>query len=279
MQPTQAIKEWLVYASKRLSSVNIPSPSLDSEIILAFVLGQDRTYLHAHSDQKLDSLQISTANSKLEMRYNRTPIAYITGHKEFYGRDFIVTPFTLIPRPESEAIISAVYGIKKSGFFKNKSSIEIVDVGTGSGCLAITLKKEFPEINITALDISNDALEVCKNNAHRLNAEINILHSDLLKSYQSRPDIIVANLPYVDKKWKRSPETDHEPTLALFADDGGKIIIKTLILQSSNFLSPGGYLILEADPQQHEAIEKFAIEQSFKLIDKFGYTLVFSFQY
>lgn len=279
MQPTPAIKDWLDSASKQLLAVGIPSAYLDAEVLLSYLLKQDRTYLHAHPDQKLDSLQIDNLNAKLKLRLNRVPIAYIVGYKEFYGRNFSVNPFTLIPRPESEAIIDALENILSLPNFVNKNNIELVDVGTGSGCLGITAKLEFKKINVTLIDVSANALMVAKNNAQKLSADVKTIQSDLLQNYLSKPDIIIANLPYVNKKWDRSPETDHEPSLALFADDNGMIIIKTLILQASNFLSSGSYLIIESDPVQHESLIEFATEQSFVVTAKLGYVLVFRFQY
>lgn len=279
MQPTPAIKDWLDSASKQLLAVGIPSAYLDAEVLLSYLLKQDRTYLHAHPDQKLDSLQIDNLNAKLKLRLNRVPIAYIVGYKEFYGRNFSVNPFTLIPRPESEAIIDALENILSLPNFVNKNNIELVDVGTGSGCLGITAKLEFKKINVTLIDVSANALMVAKNNAQKLSADVKTIQSDLLQNYLSKPDIIIANLPYVNKKWDRSPETDHEPSLALFADDNGMIIIKTLILQASNFLSSGSYLIIESDPVQHESLIEFAVEQSFVVTAKLGYVLVFRFQY
>jgi release factor glutamine methyltransferase len=279
MPQTPAIKDWLANASLQLTTANIPTANLDAELILAHILGQGRTYLHAHPDQQLTPQQINNANSNLKMRLDRVPLAYIIGYKEFYGRDFIVTPFTLIPRPESEAIIDSINIILNSQPLKDQKHIELVDIGTGSGCLGITVKLEFTRLNVTLTDISNEALCVAKDNAQKLSAKVNTLQSNLLQNYLSKPDIIVANLPYVDRDWDRSPETNHEPSLALFADDHGKIIIKTLIIQASNFLSPGGYLIIESDPRQHDSLTNFANEQSFTITAKIGYIIVFRLGY
>lgn len=279
MQPTPAIKDWVAAATSQLTAINIPTANLDAEIILAHVLNKDRTYIHAHPEQILDHHTQHRADEKLKLRLGRVPIAYITGHKEFHGHNFLVTPFTLIPRPESENIIEALKHTLIGKKLTSTDPLELVDVGTGSGCLGITAKLEFPELNVTLLDISNEALNIAKANAESLSADVRITRSDLLQNYLHKPDIIIANLPYVDRSWERSPETNHEPSIALFADDGGKIIIKTLILQASNFLSLGGYLIIECDPTQHESLIEFAKNQSFNLIETLDYILVFRFQY
>jgi len=273
---TLAIKNWLTDASAQLSRIGIPSYKLDAEIILAKVLNKDRTYLHAHSDDILDIDDIKLANKLLISRISRVPIAYINGHKEFYGRDFIVTPSTLIPRPESEDIITILKQLPLANC--HSSSIKLIDIGTGSGCLGITIKLEFPIFDVTLSDISESALKVAKLNAKNLIADVSIAHSDLLSNYQSRPNIIVANLPYVDKTWDRSPETDHEPTLALFADDQGLSIIKKLITQATDKLEYDGYLIIEADPEQHNQLTEYAKNKSFNMIAHRGYILVFQLE-
>lgn len=129
-----------------------------------------------------------------------------------------------------------------------------VDVGTGSGILGITAKLLYPELDVTLLDKSRHALKVATQNAKELKADVAILQSDLLGSYPFTADIIVANLPYVDPEWERSLETDHEPAEALFALNGGKALIYELLIQTQTKLASGGILILEADPEQHDAI-------------------------
>jgi release factor glutamine methyltransferase len=234
-------------------------------------LDQERTYLHAHPEQILTKKQLNIADKDFKKRLNRYPIAYITGNKEFYGRNFIVTPDTLIPRPESEDIIT----ILKRIINDPDTTLNLIDVGTGSGCLGITAKLEFDNLKVTLTDISNKALAVAHNNASKLGASVKIAKSNLLEKYFEIPDIIVANLPYVDKSWDRSPETDYEPALALFASDNGLSIINRLILQSIKILPMNGYLVLEADPAQHEPIINFSKLNNLKLVDNLGYALAF----
>lgn len=268
-----AIKDWLEFATSELASNSIPTPKLDAEIILANILNVDRTYLHAHPEQIIYPKQYILLNRKLRLRLKRTPIAYITGKKEFYGRQFVVDKNVLIPRPESEAIIEILKSIIHN--LQSTKIINLVDVGTGSGCLGITAKLELPNLDVTLLDISSKALKIANKNAKSLSADVKIKKNDLLKSYHNKIDIIVANLPYVDKSWERSPETQHEPALALFATDNGQSIIKQLIVQASNLLSSNGYLIIESDPDQHKSLIEYAKKSKFENIDNNGYILAF----
>lgn len=268
-----AIKDWLKDAASKLSSIGIPSAILDAEIILSSTLNKNRTYLHAHNDDTIEATTAKVANDKLNLRLNRMPIAYIIGHKEFYGRDFIVTSDTLIPRPESESIIDLLKDIFKE--INKNQTIKIIDVGTGSGCLGITAKLELQNVDVTLIDISNKALEIAGKNAKKLSADVKIIQNDLLKNLSIKSDIIIANLPYVDQSWNRSPETDFEPSLALFADNNGLSIIEKLILQTNNALLMGGYLIIEADPDQHRSLIEFAKKQTLKMVKISGYAIEF----
>ena len=253
------IRDWLHTATIQLVGVGIGTAKLDAEIILAHTLRKPRTYLHAHDEMQLSLREQEIADARLLLRLDRTPIAYIIGHKEFYGRKFKVTPATLIPRPESEAIITSLQRIvPNTKALINESPKRLVDVGAGSGILGITAKLEHPELDVTLIDTSRHALNVAEQNAKILHADITILRSDLLSQYVLLADIIIANLPYVDPSWERSPETDQEPALALFADDNGLRLIKKLIEQIPAKLRSGGYLLLEADPRQHSPIIKFA---------------------
>lgn len=247
------LKDWLTAATARLQDAAIPSPSLDAAIILAHTLRRSRTYLHAHDDETLTPQQYEIAEARLQLRLDRTPIAYIIGHKEFYGRQFQVTTATLIPRPESETIIELLVEHEAAQSLLPTTK-RLVDVGTGSGCLGITAKCELPDLDVTLLDISNHALRVAQQNATRLGANVHALRSDLLSVYPYNADYILANLPYVDPEWERSPETSHEPELALFADDNGLSLINKLLEQAPLRLTPQGVILIEADPRQHAAI-------------------------
>ena len=265
---TPAIKSWLQRAARELRSAGISSAKLDAEIILAHTLRRPRTYLHAHDDELLTSRQLEIADARLRLRLDRTPVAYIIGHKEFYGRKFRVTPATLIPRPESEIIIELLKEILPTNLpLLREIPKRLVDVGTGTGCLGITAKLEFPELDVTLLDISRHALNIAELNAKKLQAEVTIERSDLLSQYPLQADIIIANLPYVDPEWERSPETNFEPARALFADNQGLHLIFKLIEQATASLTDHGTLLLEADPRQHDMIIGHAKSHGFSLAE------------
>jgi release factor glutamine methyltransferase len=268
-----AINHWLETATQELKTAGIPSARLDAEIILAHTLRKPRTFLHAHSDDSLDPRQCEIADARLQLRIDRTPIAYIVGHKEFYGRQFKVTPSTLIPRPESEAIIHL---LKK--YSTTVADKKLVDVGTGSGCLGITAKLEIPEFTVTLTDISRHALHVAEMNAAYHKATVSLIHGDLLARYPFSADIILANLPYVDEAWERSPETNHEPPEALFASAGGLHLINRLLYETKTQLADNGLIIIEADPRQHETITETAKKVGLKLLEAEGFIQVFQKQ-
>lgn len=263
------IAEWLNQASNEFADSMIPSARLDAEVILAHTLSKPRTWLHAHGEEELEPRRCDIANARAQLRLERVPIAYIIGHKEFYGRRFRVTPDTLIPRPESEALITLA---KKYG----SDARQAVDVGTGSGCLGITLKLELPDLIVTLADTSKRALIVAKQNAVTLAAPVRIIESNLLDAYPLRADIIIANLPYVNTEWSdNSPELAHEPSEALYADDQGLALIKQLIEQAPSHLAPGGLLLIEADTRQHEAIHSYAASHGFSQRETDGLACAF----
>jgi len=271
-----SIKDWLDDATRQLVFANIPSARLDSELILAHTLRQPRTYLHAHDEYLLSDREQEIAGARLALRLDHVPVAYIIGHKEFYGRRFRVTTATLIPRPESEMLVELLHqAIPKNATLLTEKPLRLVDVGTGSGILGITAKLMFPELLVTLVDISRHSLGVAEQNAKQHDAEVEVLRSDLLTQYPYIADIIVANLPYVDPEWERSKETNHEPAEALFANDGGKALINRLITQTKDHLTNGGYLILEADPTQHKDIIKHASSHGLLLAEQKDYGLLF----
>ena len=202
----------------------------------------------------------------------------------FYGRDFVISPDVLIPRPETEMVIDAVLnlvgkpylpGVKPSKA-KLPQDLIIVDVGTGSGCIAVTLKLELPGAKVIATDISKKALGVARKNADKLGAEVKFMQSDLLDEVEVTPDLVVANLPYVDENWKWIDKEvlSREPAIALYADNGGLALIYKLIDQ----VAERGikHLMLEADPCQHERIITYAEKKKLKHQETRGFILVFN---
>ena len=262
---------WQQTATKKLSDVGIQTARLDALVLLEFVTKQERSYILAHPEATLLPEQEASLELALSRRIKREPVAYIVGKKEFYGRDFIVTKNVLIPRPESEAIISM---LEKFGPLSGK---HLLDVGTGSGALAITAKLENPRLHIVGSDISQKALEIARQNAARLNADVTFKESSLLESIDEDFDIIVANLPYVPPDYSVEPELDFEPRLALYADHGGLKLIEDFIAQTPGKLLPGGVVLIECLQSQHATVKNLAKKASLTFVDNDGLILAFKY--
>ena len=155
------ISTWLIQATKQLKVIGITSARLDAELILANTLRKNRTYLHAHLDEEIDPRRVDIADARLSLRLDRVPLAYILGCKEFYGRKFTVSPAVLVPRPESEEMITLFLALT-AGEIAPKT---LIDIGTGSGCLGITAALERPSLRVILSDISPRAIKVAKKNA------------------------------------------------------------------------------------------------------------------
>ncbi len=209
------------------------------------------------------------------------PLAYIEGFAYFYGRKFFVNENVLIPRPETEDIIRVAQTIVADLAVDTRRPLEVLDVGTGSGIIAVTLALEHKtRLNITASDISQEALLVAAKNAeeHQVASRINFVQSDLFEYVPQKYDVICANLPYVDAGWTWLDRRAlaYEPPIALYAEDGGLGLIKKLILGARDNLGPDGRLLLEADPVQNQDIIGFARGNGLVHVTTKGYVLCFA---
>ncbi|HEX4662349.1 MAG TPA: peptide chain release factor N(5)-glutamine methyltransferase, partial [Candidatus Saccharimonadales bacterium] len=215
----------LTDATKRLQAADITTARLDSLVLLSHLVDKDKSWVLAHTDEEVTTSQQELYMAQLTRRESHEPLAYILGYKEFYGHDFIVTSAVLIPRPETESLVDLLADLQP------QPEQRLLDVGTGSGAIAISCKLRWPDLAITATDISPAALAVAAQNASALHADITLRESNLLQSVGGPYDYIVANLPYVTRSWQRSPETNYEPAEALFASDDGLALIKKLMTQ------------------------------------------------
>jgi release factor glutamine methyltransferase len=254
------LKDALAGAVARLTAANVPSPRMNAELLLTFTLDCDRAYFFAHPERVLTANEIARYNHALAERARGVPAQYITGHQEFWGMDFIVTPAVLIPRPETEHVIEAVLELRPSasgfrrpatGNQKPEARSRILDVGTGSGCIALALAKELPDAEIVATDISAAALEIARINAARnqLESRIQFRESDLLAGFENDSfDFIVSNPPYVGESEAGDVQLEvrkFEPRNAVFAGPTGVEVIARLIPQAHAALKTGGWLIME----------------------------------
>jgi len=240
----------LASAISRLTAANVPSPRLNAELLLMFTLACDRAYLHAHPERKLSAEEQRRYDHALDERERGVPAQYITGHQEFWGMDFIVTPDVLIPRPETEHVIETVLrGVGRAPL--PAALLRIADVGTGSGCIALALAKELPSAEIHATDISSAALQIARANASRLQLEARVQfhQADLLQGFESGGfDLVVSNPPYVGASEEDQVQLEvrkYEPRNAVFAGPTGLEVIARIIPQARESLKPGGWLVME----------------------------------
>jgi release factor glutamine methyltransferase len=240
------LRDALTSAVNRLTAARVPSPRMNAELLLMFTLNCDRAYLYAHPERQLGSNEQSRYDQALDQRVQGVPAQYITGHQEFWGMDFIVSPAALIPRPETEHVIETVLTLART-----VTNPRIADVGTGSGCIAIALATELPQAEIHATDISFDALEIARANAarHQLENRIHFHQADLLQGLgNNRFDFVVSNPPYVGESEEDQVQLEvrkFEPRNAVFAGTTGLEVIQRLIPQSHDLLKPGGRLVIE----------------------------------
>lgn len=223
---------------------------MNAEILLMFTLSCDRAYLYAHPERELISDEQKRYDGALAERARGVPAQYITGHQEFWGMDLIVSPAVLIPRPETEHVIETV--LDRVGRAPTPASpLQIADVGTGSGCIALALAKELPQAEIHATDISTAALEVARANAarHQLQSRIQFHQTDLLAGFENSSfDFIVSNPPYVGESEEDQVQLEvrkFEPRNAVFAGPTGVEVIERLIPQAHAALKLGGWLVME----------------------------------
>jgi release factor glutamine methyltransferase len=230
---------------------DVPSPRLNAELLLLFVLNRERSYLYAHPERELTPDEQSRFDDVIRERARGCPTQYITGHQEFWGLDLLVSPAVLIPRPETEHVVETVLELVKEYQFDGPGRLRLLDVGTGSGCIALALASELPHAEIHACDISEEALEIARINAARLalGGKVLFRKSDLLSVYAGeRFDFVISNPPYVgeaeaDKVQKQVRE--FEPQIAVFAGHEGMDVYRRLIPQAQKASRPGGWFIAE----------------------------------
>ena len=255
------LKQTLASAISRLNADHVPSARLNAELLLMFILNCDRAYLYAHPERELTRDEQSRYAAALVERARGVPTQYITGHQEFWGMDLIVTPAVLIPRPETEHVIESV--MDRVGRAPAPSELlRISDVGTGSGCIALALAKELPQVEILATDISAAALEIARANAarHQLESRIQFREADLLAGFENDAfDFIVSNPPYVGESEEDQVQLEvrkFEPRGAVFAGPTGIEVIMRLVPQARAALKPGGWLVMEISGAISEKVQR-----------------------
>ncbi len=284
----------LAAATATLRCAAVPSPRLDALLLLGHVFGASKAELLAHPERPLDAAQAAALGALVARRAAREPLAYLLGQREFYGREFLVTPAVLVPRPETELLVElaldylrgtphlgeaagmsprcpegrAQPGVSWSGLQADSISADpptawVVDVGTGSGVIAVTLAAAVPALRVLAVDRSLAALRVAGQNAERqgVAARVHLLQADLLAGIGGPLRLIVANLPYIPSATidgLMSEVARHEPRAALDGGPDGLALNRRLLAQAAARLAPGGLLLLEMDEEQGAALRAAA---------------------
>lgn len=249
-------REALRWGAQTLTQSALDRPRLDAEVLLAHALGRTRAQLHAHPRGQLSSADLASYRQFIERRARHEPVAYIVGHKEFYGLDFFVDERVLIPRPETELLVEKAIEISQ------RQSV-VADVGTGSGAIAVSLAVHLPQALIYATDASSDVLEVAARNCRRHGVEdrVHLLWGPLLEPLPEPVDLIVANLPYVSQaEWAQLPPeiSRYEPREALDGGLDGLDHIRSLLAGAEEHLKPRGIILLEIGATQGEAVVALA---------------------
>jgi release factor glutamine methyltransferase len=256
------IAETLKLASERLRAASVPNDLLDAQTLLAEALGRDRTYLIVNFNEQLGEDLLTAYFALIERRSAGEPLQYITGHQQFFGLEFEVTPDVLIPRPETELIVEETLRLVEE---QKLDAPVIVDLGTGSGCIAVTLARELLNAKIFACDISTAALNVARKNAvrHELQSRIEFIESDLLAEFPQTPfaDFILSNPPYVaaiELPMLQREVRDWEPHTALTDRGDGLSFYRRLLADAPACLKPGGHLICELGFGQSDTVSAMA---------------------
>lgn len=250
-------------ATRRLQA-STDSPRLDAELLLAYVLRRDRAYLYSYPESLLPTDQRDHFHALLQRRQQGEPLAYLTGHKEFWSLPLSITPQVLIPRPETELLVELALGC-----FAREQSIKVADLGTGSGAIALALAHERPHWRITATDISTSALEIARSNAQTLGNVRFLSGHWFVPLHAQRLHLITSNPPYIDRHdpHLQQPELRHEPQQALVSANHGLGDIMHIIDNAPQHLLAGGFLILEHGFDQGNVVRKRLKHRGFSAID------------
>lgn len=251
--------EWIRQAEPLLAGAGIDSARLEAQMLAGALLKKDRAYVLTHPEAELDE---SVIQPLLERRLAREPLSYILGSREFYTRSFKVTPAVLIPRHETEVLIECVFD------YLPDEPLSVIDIGTGSGCIGLTLALEAPSWQVTCCDISAEALEVAQANAKSLKAKASLVQSDLFAETSGPWDLIISNPPYISYGEVTQPEVrDWEPDLALYAERGGMAIYQRLLTEAQDHLADGGLMMLEVGDGRSEELVRCAEKAMWAILE------------
>jgi release factor glutamine methyltransferase len=256
------VRELLAISTQYLKDKGCAAARLDAELLLGHVLQLSRIELYLNLDRPLTTQEVDAYRECIARRGRRMPVAYITGVKEFYSLDFAVTPAVLIPRPETELLVEKVVKLAKARLASGQQQVHILDVGTGSGAVAVAAARQDPEFLVTAVDISSEALEVARSNAvrHEVDHQMWFVVSDLFSDVSGTFDIICSNPPYLTKAEmaQLQPEVSFEPAAALDGGQDGLVFYHRIFQESQPHLAPSAYVAVEIGADQARAVAAIA---------------------
>ncbi|MGC1176925.1 MAG: HemK/PrmC family methyltransferase [Candidatus Saccharimonadales bacterium] len=261
----------------QLRIAGIATARLDVLVLLEDVTGIDRARLLAEPELELSDTQVTRLEKLLKRRAAHEPLAYIRGKTEFYGREFVLTPDVLEPRPESETMIELLKHLVKNKGLKlsGRKKLKIADVGTGSGALGITAALELPNCQVELLEIDTKAIKTAKINVEKFTLNIRVLKSDLLAQSAKDYDLLLCNLPYVPDSYTINQAATHEPKIAIFGGPDGLDIYRKLFQQIDILAKKPLYILTESLPPQHCALEGIAKLSGYKLVTTDDFIQVF----
>ena len=269
-QPSRKVLELLTLSTDYLKKAGVDTPRLDAEVLLAYCLGLERIWLYVYHDRPVTEEELNCYRRLIARRGKHCPVAYLTGEKEFMSLSFHVTPDVLIPRPDTEILVESVITRVSASF--PEGEVRIVDIGTGSGAIAVSLAHLLPHVSVMALDISPKALTIAEDNAqrHGVASRCRFIRSDLLSGlppgYQAH--VLVSNPPYISlPQWEELPRSvrEYEPEIALKAGADGLDFYRRIFQEAPPYLLPGGYLFLEIGAGQREAVCQLGMAKGWNL--------------
>ena len=252
------LREAWARSRRQLERAAIPDAGIEAQVLLRSALGIDRATFHASPERELSDKDVEAFERTVARRIEGEPLSYITGHREFYGLDFVVTPDVLVPRQETELLVEATleYARSREG---GESALTMADIGTGSGCIAVALAAHLPSTTMYATDVSLAALRVAGENVrrHGLEGRVRLRHGDLFEALDGPVDVVASNPPYLsdDEAAGLPPDVRREPGVALVAGTDGMDVLCRLIVGVREYVKPGGLLALEIDPRRLEAVK------------------------
>ncbi len=267
MSEAWTVRRLLGWTTQHFDRRGVDAPRLASELLLAHVLGLDRVRLYTDLDRPLDKAELQAYRTLIEARVDGTPVQYLTGRRDFYGRSFRVDARVLIPRPETEVLVESVLSA-----LPRSTALRLLDLATGSGCIGVTLAAERPEATVVATDVDSGACQLAQANAEAAGVarQVQVLQGDLFGPVQTHPpfDAVVSNPPYVpsDELPRLQAEVQREPRVALDGGPEGLTVLTRVVEGAFSRLVPGGLLALEIGEEQGAAVRNLLLQRGYEAV-------------